>query len=79
MELRAVIVYRRTRDLPRGYRHCAVHGYEVEALVPVHQYGDALQLVAEGRAQVIVAATEDAASWDGIPRLEVADEDGESR
>lgn len=76
MALRAVIVYAGLHTLPRAYRWCEDRGYEVEALVRWDRYAEALLVLMEGRAQIIVAASPDALDPDRLPRVEIVDEDG---
>lgn len=68
---RAILIYSFPRRLPRAYAWCAERDIAVEAVVPKDQYGEALTLINEGRADIIVAASNDSLDPDRIPRLEV--------
>lgn len=73
--LRVVIVYRTAALLPRAYRWCATHGWTVDSAVPKGRFSDAVRLVSERRADIIVAASADSLDPDRVPRVEVVPDD----
>lgn len=58
--------------MPILWRYCLDRSYHPEAVV--HQWCDALTMVAQGLAQVIVVARRDHLDKDRMPRLEVVNE-----
>lgn len=75
--LHVVIVYRSLDLVPRAIAWCEARRYVVEGIVQMDRYQDAVHVVAEGRAQVIVAASADSLDPNRLPRVEIVDEGDE--
>lgn len=56
-------------------RHCAMRRYEVVAVV--HAWVDAMRIIRDGRATVLVAGQHDHLFADGSPRVEIVAEHNE--
>jgi hypothetical protein len=77
--LRAVVVYRASELLPRAYRWCERRQYEVASIVPMDCYGEALTLINQGRADLIVAASKDSLDPNRLPRVEIVPEEDDDQ